>query len=310
MRYRPFVYVYGCIVGSILIITILLNFNNVSLTQKNNNVVLLEYQNKKLKQQAGDDVELVVLGGSSAGNAIDSEYMTKLSGIKSVNLALNGSYGIEGSVMMIQKSLKSFEKLKYIVIIHSLDIWDREFSYQGVFRIMDKMDDLDVFTSEFDDFGQKYMNYLLNTKIYGWYLKEQVFPISYKVIDEQNDYLAQYKNKFSNGGKVDNGKIVLPEPFSNQTKKQVFKILDELCGKIKPKCIFMNGPFLDTVVKNSPDQIKQISEFLNKASKIQVIPDVFEFPAYKMGDAGDHVSPQFKKESTEKYYRAIFSYLK
>lgn len=309
MQTKHFIYTFFGIFFTILTLTAILNFNNISLITKNTNAVL-KYQNAKIYDPKNTDVETIIIGGSSAGNAINAKLFSELSGQKTLNLALVGSFGTEGNIMMAQKAVRQFPNLKNIIMIQSLDIWRRPFSYQGVYSAMGSLHDIMLFPEDLQ-LVQKYFGYLFNTKIFFWWARDELLsligrkPEHITTIDADNDYLLQYADKYSNGGKTAEIDHRIENSFNNLDKQKAFKSLDRFCGSLKQHCFFMHGPSIETLTANSSEEIERINNFISGATSIRIMTQIFSYPPSMMGDSGDHMSPEFKAESTHKYFSIL-----
>ena len=103
----------------ILLLSFILNRINLSLTD---NDIIKNYQINKVNQNNFSSTNILFVGDSSCGNAINAEYFTKLSHQKTSNLALTGSWGILGSLGMIKKAKNKNIIIKNIIIIQTLYI--------------------------------------------------------------------------------------------------------------------------------------------------------------------------------------------
>ena len=74
---------------------------------------LINYQRAKLAGTVGD---VIFVGDSSLGNALDAKLWTSLSGRSATNLALSGSYGYAGSLVMIESVVKRHRPTDVIIM--------------------------------------------------------------------------------------------------------------------------------------------------------------------------------------------------
>lgn len=91
--------------------------------------VLQAHQEAKLVEN--DEVEVVLLGDSSLGNAIDAQLFSDTTGRETVSLALNGLYGYAGSYNMLRRALAVFPNLEHAVVINTPDMMSRPPSQRG-----------------------------------------------------------------------------------------------------------------------------------------------------------------------------------
>ena len=99
---------------SISIVLTVLSFMIISCVLKNldfiitSNDLIKHYQINKINFDTFSNVDTIFVGDSSGGNAIDSIYFDEISGLKSINLCLTGSWGLVGSLGIIKKSLEKY----------------------------------------------------------------------------------------------------------------------------------------------------------------------------------------------------------
>ena len=248
------------------------------------------------------DINTIIVGDSSGGNSMDAQYFTLLSGLQSENLCLTGSWGIVGSLGIIKKALHKNQNIKNIVIIHTLDIWGRDFPKESILELYDFN-----FIIHYLDTDSIFA-YFFNLKEIWWHLKYLIMKIlnhsTMTKIDTKNDYILQRDNKFSNGKSTPSAKVNF-DTFSD-AKKMELVMLDRFCRDQSLNCIFLNGPIHSDLVKDSD----KIGNFLNSDIKqtfdnIKYYPTLFSYPAYKIGDSIDHIDTAYKKESTLNYYNLI-----
>lgn len=244
------------------------------------------------------------MGDSSAGNAIDAEYFTQLSHLESANLSLTGSWGILGSLGVLQHALRSNKNIQNVIIIQTLDIWKREFSKESIlelFTLKDSYKNLDFNTI---------ISHNFNPKEIWWHLKkwglgeERTTTIEYGY-----DYVSQKSNRYSNH------KREMPKSSSyehlkiSEAKKDEYRMLEAFCKTNTLNCIFIHGPIHSTIAKNSPSYIKRVDNFLLSTSEIDYISTIFAYDNSYIGDSPDHVDVKYKREVTLDYYRALESLL-
>ena len=83
------------------------------------NDLLLAIQLDKIKDNK--NVEIAFVGDSSLGNAIDARLVGELTGKKTINAALTGSFAIQGSLNMARRIYQdNRNSLRTIVIMQSL----------------------------------------------------------------------------------------------------------------------------------------------------------------------------------------------
>ncbi len=266
--------------------------------------VLRRYQIKKLNKNL-DRVETVIVGDSAAGNAIDARVFSELSGQATLNLALVGSFGFIGDYNFLKYLHGRAPHLKNIIIIHTLDIWQRPLSPEGYFDTMRYVDFPERYYWIFPWRVGSYLGYTMNIKkavhVAVSLLRGDKPPLQ---VDERYDYIAQGRERFSNGLKV-----IAPEARLKETIKntEMFFALDALCEEKDINCIYMHGPIHETMFNNSTAVIGRINAILKNAKSIKYVDKVLHYESKYMGDSEDHIDPLYKGMATKAYFDALKS---
>lgn len=253
-----------------------------------------KYQLEKLERNK--NINLIIVGDSAAGNAIDAEQFGTLTGTKALNIALTGSFGIEGSLGMVRQALRVGQPLRYVVIIQTLDIWHRPFSEEGVFDTSQGLKGCVI--KEVCEKPMSITKYALNPKEIFWFFRHLVTPL--QPLEVENDYRKQYTETFMNGGKVLNGDSRIP-PTIDVGKKNAYKDFDLFCKNNGLVCVYMHGPLHAGVGAVSSEALQNVNEVLLEVDSIRVDPALRTFEASMMGDTTDHIAPAFKKDTTKAY---------
>lgn len=264
----------------------------------NSNDLIKNYQIQKIQKLESKNLDTIIVGDSSAGNAINAELFSKLTGQDTVNLSLTGSWGIVGSLGLIKKVYSIKPEIKSVIIIQTLDIWNRPFSDNSIHELFSLNDRLNIL-------GLKsIINNEINLKEIKWfskYIKKKLKNENFPKIDFANDYLMQKKKKqfksFKSLKMISSGKI------------KEFKLLEDFCNSKKLNCIFFNGPIHENVINKSEDFFLEYNSFMKK-SNIIYFDKIFQYKDNIIGDSLDHISPDYKDSITKEYAIEIKKYLK
>lgn len=264
----------------------------------NSNDLIKNYQIQKIQKLESKNLDTIIVGDSSAGNAINAELFSKLTGQDTVNLSLTGSWGIVGSLGLIKKVYSIKPEIKSVIIIQTLDIWNRPFSDNSIHELFSLNDRLNIL-------GLKsIINNEINLKEIKWfskYIKKKLKNENFPKIDFANDYLMQKKKKqfksFKSLKMISSGKI------------KEFKLLENFCNSKKLNCIFFNGPIHENVINKSEDFFLEYNSFMKK-SNIIYFDKIFQYKDNIIGDSLDHISPDYKDSITKEYAIEIKKYLK
>ena len=234
---------------------------------------LLEYQLNKIDKN--EIIKSVFIGDSSCGNSIDVSYFDT----PTQNLSLTGDYNISNTYRMLKRVHISHPELENVIIMQSFDVFPRN--------------DSDMLNIDLNS-----LNYVerVHSKLQGLKYMFTVRPFVSFEIDYDNDFLKQNDKRI-----LKSEKLVLQKDISIENKKSILDI-KSYCTDNNLKYTFLFGPSIE-VVKN--EQFNSIISFFKK-NKINFINDYFELNEINIGDGFDHVSSDFKKNST-KFYKDLIN---
>lgn len=269
----------------------------------NENSLLYQYQEHKLDNLRDTKITTLIVGDSSAGNAIDAAYFSKLSGERSVSVALTGSFGLIGTLNMIKKVLLEHPEIKNIIIMQSLDVWYRPFSLTGYF--MTRSTPLSEMKGIIDNLYSKYLAYLFDIQEINWFVKH-LFETLETVMDAKYDFFKQKPYTYANGKYHFKEKHHLSRTI-NTDKVKVLSLIDGLCEREHLNCVYLHGPLNEKLVKEDNATVDAINKTLsNTMHTIHFDPEPYALSQDKLGDSDDHVDVSYKKQSTKESYNRAF----
>jgi len=299
---KPNKYLKFLLLSSILfgiVVPAILNILDFPLT---GNDIIRSYQLNKIHSDNFKDVKTIIVGDSSGGNAINKKIFTELSRAKTENLALTGSWGLFGSNGIIKKAILKNKNIKNIVIIQTLDIWNRKRSDESILELYSLKEAI-------NELGlASVIGYYTNPREMWWYIKyfinEYILEKPIRQIDLQHDYILQSQAKYSNNQrqvKQRIGRIKL-----STYKKHELSSLEETCKIHSLNCILVNGPIHSQFINNSKSIIEiNLSEVRQQIKFIKYYDKIFSYSGQKIGDSVDHMDVKFKDESTIDYYNLL-----
>ena len=227
------------------------------------------YQNEKIKLI--DNNSIIFFGDSSCGNGID----TNLFGKNTFNLSLTGSYITCGSLVQLNKIIDRKITPKKIILMYSIDAYNRN-STLGY-----KLDN-----NSFKD------NFYTKIRSFKDLVKKSLFRIKEPrlVIDFKNDYIKQKERP------VNYSPNEIDINLSSDNKKCIIEI-SNLCKKYNIDYTFMIGPNINLIDKLS---LLKFKEFF-KTNYIEINTNYYKISKKEIGDAIDHIKPNFKYKSTGFY---------
>ncbi len=297
MSYKKFSYIVLIFASALFVIAGFLHSLHLVY---NENDRILAYQEHKLQKLT--KIETLIVGDSSAGNAIDAKYFSKLSHSKTLNVALTGSYGIIGSLNMLKRVAKEHKELKNVIIMQSLDVWYRPLNLTSYFKT--RSTPLSEMSGVIDSLYSKYFAFLFNIKEINWFIK-YLYEDKDSTIDIKHDYTKQKKYTFANGKKRLKEGVGLKDKI-DKDKLKILSLMDNFCGEKKLQCSYLHGALHVSLVKKDKKIIEHINtELSNVMKNIYFVPKPLAIQQRYMGDSNDHVDVSYKLQSTKESYNRI-----
>ena len=247
--------------------------------------VLFDHQVSKLNNT---NAEIIFVGDSSLGNAINANLFSTLSGQTSQNYALTGAFGFKGSLSMAKAAQNP--KLKTIIIVQTLDMFKRAVAKD--YHPPKHVWGIDLSAYNFTAL-KAFVKALKNRKI----APDQKFSV-------HNDYIKQGKPKAADV--IYSG---MKATDINEEKIVELQKIADYCHKKKLRCVYAHGPIVEDVCLNSSNYIHVINDIIRGTGLPLTNPEPICIPKSKLGDSKDHVRSPFKDEYTKKYFEFLKLYL-
>ena len=248
------------------------------------NDLLLENRIEKIKNFK--NVKTIFVGDSSLGNAIDENLFGKISGKKTMNLALSGSYSFGGAYGLLENF--KIDGVENIYIMSSLDIWRRSPSNVAYNKVKSHKNIIfkEIYYTKINlnpKTIKKKINYLKKKQNFN----NNIF---------ENDYIKQSNKNFT----------ITQFNSVNKNKIHFLKKLFKFCELNNINCIHYHGPIINFHCKNekSINYINEVNKLL-ETEKIKFKKDLNCIERNKLGDSDDHISPKYKKEFTKVFYNRL-----
>jgi hypothetical protein len=259
---------------------------------------LYRYQLQKIKQSSP---EIVLIGDSSLGNAVDAKLFTQLAQRKTINLALTGAYGFAGSLNMAKRVIQQLS-VKQIIIMHTLDIVQRPTSYEGYLYSMNGPTDISSLTpAEIMNVGNAFLNVIFSTsnleKIWNHYLSSSTDSDNIAEL-KAYDYIPQSSKKLPKSSPA------RLEGTINQDELRFLTKLRDLCKSANVKLVYLHGPISLQTRDNSQPYIQQFNQLLSQKN-VPHLSEVIGIESRDLGDQWDHVAPQSKSTYTRQYFQLL-----
>jgi hypothetical protein len=257
-------------------------------------VALLDYQMNKIKEVPA--CEIIFVGDSSLGNAINAQYFTELSGLSSINLALAGSYGYAGSYNMAKRAIEQLNP-KLLIVIHTPDMMGRGDALKGFLLSAPKFSDL-------GELSWEQQKSLLNS-VGEMVFEHGTFKVNFRSWTGSKPIKTEFVEDY-----IKQGPKINPTGFERGCGPTVqdtgffLKRLSELCLNNQVDLVYMHGPMYDVMLDRSKEYLSDASSRIREMN-IPLVPDQIRIPSSELGDSYDHVHPDFKRLYTEKFYHSL-----
>lgn len=258
---------------------------------------LYAYQIEKIRNFKRLDV--LIVGDSSLGNAIDTAYWSKSLRANTASLALTGVYGYAGSLNMIRRTLRT-TRPRLIVMVHTAHMLTREPSDKGL-----------VLTAEgFSDVLETGLlttvSSLASTDLLSHFLKSVLFgPLEVPPGLSEHDYWPQGKSLRTKSESMPEGTY---EPASiNPEKLKYLRRISDLCRKEGIPCIYAHGPLVESICNQSSEYIDEANLLISSTGMTVLEGTPVCIPWKEIGDSIDHVSPAYRVKFSRTYLELLFS---
>ena len=253
---------------------------------------LAVYQFNKLKHL--EKIDIAVVGDSSGGNGVDAGYLGELTQKKVVSLSLTGSFGYAGSYFMAQKAIE--RGAKKIVLIHTVDTLTRAVDGERSVEVLGFL----AADSGLERlwFPQLYFNLDTLRGIIKGVSNPSASRPNEAVSISQNDYWPQRDSVTINKD------ISFSKNDINSEKTRYLLEIAKLCTVNDVECIYLHGPIHESFCKKENGYLEEANAIIARAG-VPLYGGPYCMTDKEMGDADDHISPSYKKNSTTFYYNAF-----
>lgn len=232
--------------------------------------------------------DVVFLGDSSLGHAINSNLWSELSDKPSLNMALTGNFSFAGAYAILEEIIDKKKEVKTLVIVNNVYAWQENIKYTGYEYIKKQ-----------NNFFLKYINYI----------DKNIFEIKnfyYQLIIKKNKkkFLNLIVNDFMKFGKkiTKDANYTFEINLFNEDKSFYLKKIINLCSKFNIECFYFHGPIYENLCTELNFAfIKRINNELSDLG-IKFDPNINCLNHDQIGDTVYHTSANYKNIMTKIYY--------
>ena len=258
---------------------------------------LFDYQVRKIDQ--ADHIDIIFVGDSSLGNAIDADLFGRLAGVQTLNLALSGTYGLGASYNMIRRSFERHHP-SLVVVMQSLKTMKRPEAAAGYFFTTDHPQWTDLSPVEL---AKVYLSFRAASETVSEIRRNGLTRMATAMV---GDYVPQ---QLRAADRLAPMAEVAEEPLlPGMISREQLRFLDRIgafCKSQGVPCLYASGPIFDGYCVQSAAYQAALADAVRVAGLTMVEGTPLCMPSDQVGDAVDHVKPEFKDEYTRRYFAAI-----
>ncbi len=237
-------------------------------------------------------IDVLLLGDSSLGNAIDTRAWSRATGQQVVSLALSGNFGYAGSLNMLRRVLRRGLHPRLVVIFQTAEMMSRPVAYDGLLYSAESLADLR---------GMPLWRLplpLANLDISMSMLQALLAPEPIEDVLHSRDYIPQ---KHQNPDKVQRVEMRLTPAMIRPGKVFYLDAIGRLCRSAGLTCVYAHGPYVDPACSTLGPYIEAVDARVRAAGLRVLQGTPFCMPLDESGDAPDHVFPAFEARFSEAY---------
>lgn len=273
---------------------------------------ITKYQEQKIAAMQPGEIDTVFLGDSSLGNAINAKLFDRLSGAKSLNLALTGSHGHPGALIFLRKITAKQPSLRNVVLFFSVD---------GMAMGMDLDARFYMSPSPFEPhFSLARQAALLRT--YALRLTDGVAAFSYikKVMDGHAQVEIPH-SVYEDDYTISRGKIAADYDNIHSYKMpkdslpksvQYLREIGVICKEFKLRCVYVQGPILGKFITGDAAEehyFYAVGEQIQRAGIVSVNSHPYPMSQKEVGDSIFHLSQEYRDAYTTRYEKLLATLL-
>jgi hypothetical protein len=265
--------------------------------QKLAHQVLIDYQKQKLSKPVG---EVIFLGDSSLGTAVNASLWQSLTGKSASNLALHGSYGYAGTLDMLQAILARHHPTD-IVIVQTAAMMKRTPKEFVPLMLTDETGLLQRFrnlwleTMNVNEFAAS-VDFLLK------HLRSKQPDIDDSYIE--HDYVRQIDKP-----------AVPPEPgvydpqLVNEANLLELNKIAAICRERSLTCVYLHGPLASPYCEQEKAYFDRVNALIRSSGLVLAQDHPPCLSPQELGNTYDHTKPAFKDDMTRRIAVILRPYL-
>jgi hypothetical protein len=256
---------------------------------------LLRHQLDKI--EAAPRVDVLLVGDSTLGNAIDAQAWSRESGKTVLSPPLTGDYGYGGTLNMLRRVLRR-HRPELVVVFQTPDMMRRKLTYDGLMYTAETLADI-----------RGIPPWRLLGPLASWQI-----PISMLVnglsqgdpdgLRLAGDYVPQQADPARARANVRRDARLLTPAMVHPQRAVFLDEIGALCARERLSCLYAHGPYVEPECRAIGPYLQKVDALIRK-SGLTVVPGTpVCMPLADVGDSADHVAPPLKQRYSE-LYRAL-----
>jgi hypothetical protein len=247
------------------------------------------------KIEAAPGVDVVLLGDSTLGNAIDARAWSEATGLRVLSVPLTGQYGYEGSLNMLRRVLRR-HRPAIVVVMQAFDMPTRNLSWEGLLFTAERWSDLAGAPP------WELVPPLANLDLTGGMLQALGRPDKPVLFDERG-FVPQALSPARRRVALEPAEIL--EPSEIRPEKQLYlREIGAVCRRTQARCVYLHGPYPKPACEGSRAYLAAANRFVRAAGLVPAPGTPACLPPQDIGDSEDHVLPEAKPRYSEVYRMA------
>ncbi len=265
--------------------------------QKLPHQVLIDYQRQKLAGPIGD---VVFLGDSSLGTAVDAALWQSLTGKTATNFALTGSHGYAGTLDMLRAILANHSPTD-VVIVQTASMMRRTPKEY----VPSMSPDATGFLQRFRDLWLETMNVNEFAASADFLLRRvRGKPTGVNAIGIENDYVLQVDRI----AEPPTSREWDPKSINEANLLELTKIAS-ICHQRSLTCVYLHGPLATPYCMQQKTYFARVNALI-RSSGLQLAQDHPPcLPPNEVGNSFDHTKLPFKRDMTRRIAAILQPYL-
>ncbi len=250
---------------------------------------LANFHQQLRKLQASDGFDTLFLGDSSLGRLMDTETWERITGERSLQLALTGGEGFAGDLGMLQRALR-VHRPKRVVLVHTVDMPTRGISWNGY--LLTRPEGAPEVAMPKGRLLAATAELLVNGRLLRAILRGLPYSLTGRDWPFLDDAHVRGRDRLL-GPQPAIAEATPLDPSAIKPKGQLFlREISELCAREGLDCRFAFGPVWEGICANSRAYLARARAFV-EAAGLEVVPGTpFCAPAADLDDTIDHVVPE------------------